>query len=384
MSDRREEGRRRREELIHRNDSGMKRFFRQYKVLVIVLAVVLAVVVLVAFILTRSKPEPDSEVDFDVTLEPESNTDEAQATAEEQYESGEPGVEDVTAAEKPVDELEGLGIDVTKDEGYTHYLLLGLDGLTSGFKGKRSDALMILSVNKEAGRLIITSIPRDTYVYIEGKGYDKITHAYAYGQAKLTVETIEKNFDIDIEHYFTMNFDGMGDLVDAVGGIPMYLSQAESNNIRDFFGVPGTRAGDNVLTGKQAVTYCRIRMIDSDFKRTERQFNVLMALYEKAKVTSVSKYPEMLETFYEYMYTDAIVADCIDLATSIMDMGLDSMENILLFDESNGKGKKINGTYYFVPGDLEQTIIDWRKQLGIENYVPSDSLKTYSDALKTR
>ncbi len=377
MKDKREEARKRREALLHRNENSFGRFIRKYKVLVIVLAVLLILCAAIIFLLTRSKPEPDmGGYDFDVTMEPEGENGENPG--------GEIDVENVTVAEEPIDELEGLGDDPTKDKGYKHYLLLGVDGLTGGFKGKRSDAIMIASVNQKNGRIILTSIPRDTYVYIEGKGYDKITHAYAYGQAQLTVETIQNNFDIHIEHYFTINFEGMEKLVDLVGGVPITLTQAESNNIRDFFGVPGTKAGDNILTGVQALTYCRVRMIDSDFKRTERQYKVMMALYDKAKSMSPTKYPELLKTVYDYLYTDATISDCIGLATEVMGMDLASMENILLFSNDNGAGKMINGIYYFVPADLEQTVREWRNTLGITDYEPSDALKTYSDYLKNR
>ena len=375
MSNKRNEGRRRREELIHRNESPFARFMNRHKGLVIALIVILVLCGAIIFLLTRSKPEPNEGYDFDITLEPEEGSDPAQT---------EEGIEDITAAEDPIAALEGLDSSLTKDKGYKHYLLLGVDGIESGFKGKRSDAIMIVSINENDGRLVITSIPRDTYVYIEGKGYAKITHAYAYGQAKLTMETIENNFDIDIEHYYTINFDGMEELVDLVGGIPMTLTQAESDNIRDFFGVPGTHAGENNLTGIQALTYCRIRMIDSDFQRTERQYKVLMALYDKAKEMSVTQYPSLLKTIYDYMYTDASLADCISLATDVMGMGLDSMENVLLFSNDNATGKKINGTYYLVPDDMEATITEWREGLGITDYEPSETLKTYSDYLKTR
>ena len=187
MNDKREEARRRRDALLRRNESPFGRFMRKYKVLVVILVILLVICAAVIFLLTRSKPEPDmGGYDFDVTMEPEGEN--------EIDAGGEIDVEDVTAAEKPIEELEGLGDGPTKDKGYKHYLLLGLDGLSGGFKGKRSDAIMIASVNQDNGRLVLTSIPRDTYVYIEGKGYDKITHAYAYGQAQLTVETIENNF----------------------------------------------------------------------------------------------------------------------------------------------------------------------------------------------
>lgn len=377
MNNKRAEGRRRREELVHSNEAPFVRFVKTHKGLVVALSVIVLLCGAMVFLLTRSKPEPDmGGYDFDVTLEPEES--------EENQDETEADLEQLTAEENPIEELEGLDSNLTSDEGYKHYLLLGLDGLTGGFKGKRSDAIMIVSISEEQERIVLTSIPRDTYVYIEGKGYDKITHAYAYGQAKLTVETIENNFDIDIEHYFTVNFDGMADLVDLVGGIPMYLTQAESNNIRDFFGVPGTQAGDNILTGRQAVTFCRVRKIDSDFKRTERQYKVMMALYDKAKAMSPTKYPSLLKTIYEYLYTDATVTDCIGLATDVMGMNMETMENVLLFGDAEGNGKMINGVYYYVPVDMEQSIRQWRANLGITDYEPSESLKTYSDYLKSR
>ena len=130
MSNKREEARRRREALLHRNENPFGRFMRRYKVLVIVLAILVILCGVIIFLLTRSKPEPDmGGYDFDVTMEPE---DENEINA-----GGEENIEDITAAEDPIDELEGLGDDPTKDKGYKHYLLLGLDGLTGGFKGKR-------------------------------------------------------------------------------------------------------------------------------------------------------------------------------------------------------------------------------------------------------
>ena len=138
MSNKRNEGRRRREELIHRNESPFARFMNRHKGLVIALIVILVLCGAIIFLLTRSKPEPNEGYDFDITLEPEEGSDPAQT---------EEGIEDITAAEDPIAALEGLDSSLTKDKGYKHYLLLGVDGIESGFKGKRSDAIMIVSIN---------------------------------------------------------------------------------------------------------------------------------------------------------------------------------------------------------------------------------------------
>ena len=212
------------------------------RIVLIVLAILAGITV---FVLTLSKPEKEVDPDFDITIQTE--TDENQIDEYDQ-------LEDESKADSPVSELESLDVDVFKDKDWVHYLLIGLDNRKDTFEGGRSDALMIFSVNDRDGRIVLSSMPRDTMVYINGKGYDKITHTYAYGRAKLLVETFERNFDIDIRHYFTINFAGMEKVIDALGGVPMELTQAESDHMLSFFEVGGTTAGMNNLTGKQALT----------------------------------------------------------------------------------------------------------------------------------
>ena len=177
------------------------------RIVLIVLAILAGITV---FVLTLSKPEKEVDPDFDITIQTE--TDENQI---DEYDH----LEDESKADNPVSELESLDVDVFKDKDWVHYLLIGLDNRKDTFEGGRSDALMIFSVNDRDGRIVLSSMPRDTMVYINGKGYDKITHTYAYGRAKLLVETVERNFDIDIRHYFTINFAGMEQVIDALGGV---------------------------------------------------------------------------------------------------------------------------------------------------------------------
>lgn len=327
----------------------------------------------VVFVLSLSKPEKEVDPNFDITIQTESGENNASEHA---------GLENETKADYPVSELESLNIDVYKDKDWVHYLLIGLDNRKDTFEGGRSDALMVLSINREDRRIALSSMPRDTLVYINGKGYDKITHSYAYGKAKLVVDTVERNFDIDIKHYFTVNFAGMERVVDALGGIDMELTQAESNHMKSFFEVEGTRAGMNTLTGKQALTYCRIRKIDSDFVRNERQYRVVMAIYEKIKAMSPLKYPSLITALYDHCYTDCSLAECIDIAQAVMDMGVDSIENLKLVGEEDGTGRKINGAYVFAVSDLEQTMRKWREQMKVTAYKPSDGMVQISDYLK--
>ncbi len=339
----------------------------------IVLIVLVVLAGLTVLVLSMSKPEEDVDPNFDITLETESGEN-----ASNEYGN----LENESKEVYPVSELESLDVDVFKDEDWVHYLLIGIDNRTDTFEGGRGDALMIFSVNENSGRIVLSSMPRDTMVYINGKGYDKITHAYAYGRAKLMVETVERNFDINIKHYFTINFAGMEKVVDALGGIEMELTQKESDHMLNFFKVGGTTAGLNNLTGKQALTYCRIRKIDSDFERTRRQYDVLLKIYEKVRGMSPVKYPSLITAMYDYFYTDCSLAECIDIAQTLMGLGTDSIENVKLITEESGTGRKINGVYYYLVNDMEETLKTWREYMEVTNYVPSDGMVEISDYLK--
>lgn len=346
---------------------------RKPNVIRIALIVLVILAGIVVGVLSMSKPEEDVDPDFDITIQTESDEDPSEEYGD---------LEDESKADSPISELESLDVDVFKDTNWVHYLLIGLDNRQDTFEGGRSDALMIFSVNDQEGRIVLSSMPRDTMVYINGKGYDKITHTYAYGRAKLLVETVERNFDIDIKHYFTINFAGMAKVIDALGGLEMELTQAESDHMLSFFEVGGTKAGLNNLTGRQALTYCRIRKIDSDFVRTERQYKVLMAIYNKVKAMSPVKYPSLITAMYDYFYTDCTVAECIDIAQALMELGADSIENVKLITEESGTGRKINGTYYFLVNDLEETMKQWRDYMGVTDYVPSEGMVEISDYMK--
>lgn len=355
---------------IKMTDQDNKKKMRPLVIVAIVLAVLACAV---AAVLNMSKPEKEVAPDFDITIQTESGENDELEDAD---------LEDESKAAYPVSELESLDIDVFKDKDWVHYMLIGVDNRTDTFDGGRGDALMIFSVNEKTRRIVLSSMPRDVLVYINGKGYDKINHSYAYGKAKLLVETVERNYDIDIKHYFTINFAGTEKIIDALGGIEMELSQAESDHMLNFFKVGGTTAGLNNLTGKQALTYCRIRKIDTDFERTQRQYRVLKKIYEKVRAMSPIKYPSLITAMYDYFYTDCSVAECIDIAQAISDMGLDSLENIMMIDEECGKGRRINGAYVYAVNDMAETMTKWREFMGVEDYVPSKGMVEISEYMK--
>ena len=316
-------------------------------VLLIILAILVALTV---FILTRSKPEETFDPDFDITLEEE--------TEGETVPDDAPTIDESKANETiDLDETEPA-VTYEKDKGWIHYMLLGVDGEKDSYKGKRSDAMIVLSVNKTEKRVVLSSVPRDTLVYIDGKGFDKLTHAYSYGGAALTVKTYEDNFDITIDSYITVNFASMEKIVDLLGGLTLTLTDAEAKHMGEYYAAWGLSGGTQKLSGKEVLAYCRVRKIDSDFKRTERQYKVLMQMYKAVKDMSPTKYGALISTCYDYINTDMIMADMIGLAGNllgILESGAE-IEHVSLVDSKYCKTGRLDGRSVVMVDNLVKTV----------------------------
>ncbi len=180
------------------------------------------------------------------------------------------------------------GIELTSDRNVRNILLIGCDKANGG--SSRSDSIMIASVNKKTGKITVCSILRDTHLYIPGNREAKVNSAYAWGGANLLIQTIEHNFGIKIDDYATVNFEMFTALVDGLGGVDVEVTENEADyiNNRHRYGnekKPDTfESGESVhLNGYQALWYSRIRKLDSDFMRTQRQRKVISAIVSKAK-----------------------------------------------------------------------------------------------------
>ncbi|MDD0851212.1 LCP family protein [Enterococcus faecalis] len=182
-------------------------------------------------------------------------------------------------------------------------LLMGIDtGDLGRVEQGRSDTLMVATINPADKQTTIVSIPRDTYVEIEGRGTkDKINHAYAFGGAAMAIETVQNYLDIPIDYYVSINMQGFKELVDAVGGIevnnPFTFSQDEH-----YFSI-----GKISLNGDQALTYSRMRYEDpkGDYGRQERQRKIVEGIVKKVvSFSGVIKYQRVLKALEEHMKTD--------------------------------------------------------------------------------
>ena len=205
-------------------------------------------------------------------------------------------------------------------------LLIGCDAREEGGRG-RSDSIILISINKESEQLIATSIMRDIYVEIPGHGNNRINAAYAYGGADLLVETVEKNFKIQIDRYASVDFFVFMDIVDQMGGVDLEISDEEFlvanayiNELNELLDEPyGTDwlpgGGPHHLNGKQALGYSRIRYVgDADFERTKRQRAVLEQIFNKVKDYNLIELNTLLNIILPEVTTDLTEGEAITLA----------------------------------------------------------------------
>lgn len=215
---------------------------------------------------------------------------------------------------------------LNKNKDVSNILLIGSDSKDFDNVG-RSDAMMILTIDSTNKSIKLTSLVRDTLVNIPGHGYEKLTHAYAYGGAKLLLETIEKNFKISISDYVAVNFNSFIDLVDVLGGVEIDVKEKEIDHLNDVivnsFDISNKEAeepqfirsdGKQLLNGYQALAYVRIRKVDSIYKRDNRQREVLKSIADKLVELPITSYPKVIKKILPYVDVNISMSKLINLA----------------------------------------------------------------------
>lgn len=236
----------------------------------------------------------------------------------------------------------------------TNIALFGIDSI-DGQSG-RSDSIMVATVDPVHKKLKITSIMRDSYVYIEGYGQDKINHAYAYGGAELAIRTINENFGLNIENYVTVDFSSLPTIIDLLGGVDIEITNAELEYINGYINslnsIEGTSSaniyssGVQHLDGIQALAYSRIRYTaGGDYERTQRHRTVLNALFNKILSSPMTSYPSLLNKLLPYVETSLTTTDVLSLATEVVGIG-NNLEQDRFPRDGYGEGANIGGVYY--------------------------------------
>ncbi|WP_057911630.1 LytR family transcriptional regulator [Peribacillus muralis] len=238
-------------------------------------------------------------------------------------------------------------------------LMLGVDE-RDGDKG-RSDTMIVLTVNPEKKSVKMLSIPRDTRTEIVGHGtQDKINHAFAFGGAKMSMDTVENFLDIPIDYYMKINMEGFKDIVDAVGGVTV-------QNDLDFTyeGVHFNKGSIN-LNGEDALKYSRMRYEDpnGDYGRQSRQRSIIEAVIrEGASVSSLTKYDDVFDALSKNIQTNLTFDDMMDIQKHYREASKSITQSTI-----PGAGKKIDGIYYNIVSDEEKERVqsELKEQLDIK------------------
>lgn len=224
-------------------------------------------------------------------------------------------------------EAEAFTSEPMKEDGVINVLLIGNDSRLAGDDG-RSDAMILVSISDKTKTITMTSFLRDMYVEIPGHDGNRLNAAYAYGGAELLMETIELNFGIPIHRYALVNFQAFANLVDAVGGIDLELTNDEVNWINaylmeynqlegkdlatDF--LDPSLSGNLHLNGPQALAFTRNRYIGTDFGRTERQRKVLSAVIKKLPGAVATNGGELADGLFPNLTTNLREGECFNLS----------------------------------------------------------------------
>lgn len=215
-----------------------------------------------------------------------------------------------------------------KDPNIENILVMGTDSRDVTRERGRSDAMIVVSYNKKTGEIKMISVLRDSLVPIEGRGWNRINAAYSFDGVGLAVNTVNQLFDLDIQRFVVVDFNGVTDFIDKAGGVTISLTQAEVDYLSNYSGGKvHYEVGPNKFNGDRTLAYMRIRKIDSDFGRTARQRNVIETLAKKIITEkSLSEIYDLTDFAFGLVKTNISLTELTsvigNVATNAMNNGL--------------------------------------------------------------
>ena len=285
------------------------------------------------------------------------------------------------------------------EETYTNIALFGVDARNGKLSsGTRTDTIMILSVNNNTGESRLVSVYRDTYLNLGNDVYNKCNAAYAKGGPEQAISMLNMNLDLYITDFVTIGFEGMMEVVDAVGGVEidikeneikhlnnyqasMYATEENPNNLTTDY-VAITEPGVQTLSGYQAVAYCRIRAVGNDFGRTERQRKVLQAVLDKAKTLSPSQLNDIADDVFPMVATSLEIDEILSLVANVSSYEIVGSSGFP-FDTNITTCKIGSKGSCVIPMDLATNVELLHEYLYPEiEYTPSPEVLEYSDIIE--
>lgn len=284
--------------------------------------------------------------------------------------------------------------DVALSHRIVNVAVFGVDS-RADVEGERSDTIMIVSADFEHGAVKVTSLMRDTYVYInEEYGYDKLNAAYSYGGAEMALQTINKNFDTAITDYATIDFSSMVDMVNAVGGVTLTIETDEelywvNQYLMDVNDKVGTHSpflettGEQVLDGSQALAYCRIRYTgNGDFDRTQRQRAVFEQVMTKAMdLNPIAQY-KLITKMMPNIDTSLSMTEVVKYAGNALFMKSRTIQQMRLPSDDFVDTGILDEVSYVFPVTLTDNIRALYQFIYQIDYTPSSTAQAISEEIE--
>lgn len=284
-------------------------------------------------------------------------------------------------------------------KGYRNIALFGVDSREGSLgKGTRSDTIIIASINQDNGDVKLLSVFRDTYLNLGNDSYNKCNAAYAKGGPEQAITMLNRNLDMNITDYITVGFDGLIEVIDALGGVEINVTEAEISHLNNYqismVGkttdgknftaeagkdyTPVTSAGLQNLNGLQATAYCRIRYIGNDFQRAQRQRDVITAISEKAKKANISKLNDVVNGVMDNVSTSLDVSEILGVLKDIGNYSIVANDGFP-FEKYRTTGTVGSKGSCVIPQDLKKNVEELHAFLFNENdYQVSSEVEEYS------
>ncbi len=281
----------------------------------------------------------------------------------------------------------------TTMKGYRNIALFGVDSTTGALtKNTRSDTIMIASINQDTGKCKLVSVYRDTYLNLSNDSYNKCNAAYAKGGPEQAINMLNMNLDLNITDFVTVGFAGLADTIDALGGVEIEVDDSEISHLNNYqlciaedlkrSYTPVTQTGKQMLDGLQATGYCRIRYTaGDDFKRAERQREVLQAVADQAKKASLTQLTSTADAVFSEVYTSLDLAEIVDMLGNV---GTYYISDTAGFPQESNRTTGTIGSKgsCVIPLSLEDNV-RWLHEFLFEatDYEPSETVKKCSQKI---
>lgn len=247
--------------------------------------------------------------------------------------------------------------DLENDDQIINILLVGSDKRSTWSETGRSDSTMIASLDTRHDKLKLVSLMRDMYVEIPGFGQNRFNAAYSFGGVELLYQTIAENFGIALDGYVVVDFAAFLNVINKIGGVDVELTQWEYEYLIGAYPqkprIQLLKPGMNRMSGSQALAYCRIRQDEKgDFGRTQRQRNVLSAIFQKARGLSLGQISELAKEILPDVSTDLTNEEILSYMKTVLFMGTTELDQFRIPVDHSYEPTYIDGMDVLVP-DME-------------------------------